>query len=141
MAAGPFAAEATWFHMTYSDRLPIILRTGLIPSCWFGGDTCAVFGLERHDEGPMMRKSDWILEIRSCALAGPAKAWWVPPSSICGLWRGAVAHPVPRASNEGRPRWPRQIDGCDCSLSDLVHEQQALWRTTWSHQASGKEGS
>jgi hypothetical protein len=138
---GPFPSEATWFHMTYPDRLSIILRTGLIPTCWFGGDSCAVFGLERHEEVPLMRKGDWILEIRSCALAGPAKAWWVPLSSIYRLWRGGVAHHVPPATFDDQPHWPRQIHGCDCSLSDIVSEQQALWRSTWSHQVPGEEGS
>jgi hypothetical protein len=132
--AGPFPSEATWFHVTYADRLPIVLRTGLIPSCWFGGDSCAVFGFEGHVEVPLMRQSDWILEIRSYALAGPAKAWWVPPSSIHGLWRGGVAHHVPPATYVFQRRWPRQIDGCDCSLSGIVGEQQALWRSTWSYQ-------
>src|SRR6266542_6251002 len=33
--AGAFPIESTWLHATYADRLPAILRAGLIPSCWW----------------------------------------------------------------------------------------------------------
>lgn len=130
-SSGPYPEVKTWFHATYSGRLNIILRTGLIPSCWWGGDTCGVFGFDRLDELCSARRDDWVLEVRSCALPVDVKAWWVPRSAIRGFWRKGQRQIPPPLIRDVTPLWPREPAGCGCELHELVREQQEIWRRTW----------
>jgi hypothetical protein len=130
--SGPYPAETTWFHATYPDRLPLILRTGLIPSCWWGGDSCAVFGVAAHDGVGVMRQDDPLIEVRSCALPDSPKAWWVPPFAIRGVWLHGKRQPVSPDLFRISIAWPRAPDGCGCELTEMVREEQELWRRTWS---------
>jgi hypothetical protein len=127
-ASGPFPPETNWIHATYPDRLASVLREGLIPSCWWGGDSCAVFGFDRPDEVPMCRRDDWLLEVRSRALPGSVKAWWVPPTAIQRLWRGGQPVSIHEGLMQGVPAGPPIQDGCSCDLAEIVREQQAGWR-------------
>jgi hypothetical protein len=132
LESGPYPAETTWLHATYSDRLPLIARTGLIPSCWWGGDSCAIFGVRRRQDLGLVRRSDPLIEVRSRALHDSAKAWWVPPSAIKGVWRGTRRLRLTTGSPSGSPVWPREPNGCSCELREIVREQQLLWRETWA---------
>lgn len=127
-----FALAKTWWHATYASRLDSVLRFGLLPACWFGGDTCAVFGLDDLGGLPSWRTPDWLIEVHSSALPGPAKAWWVAPGAIRGGWfRGNF---VPRLAllqaSDLEPTAGQQPDGCACVLSDVCREQQNLWRAS-----------
>ena len=122
-------APRIWWHATYASAVPAIMRTGLIPSCWHGGDTCVVFGTDDRFEVASWRREDWVIEIRSAVRMGPDKAWWVPPASIVGAWHGDTFHPrdallraVPAPS----------VDGCSCPLAALCRDQQAHWMRTWN---------
>ena len=131
-SAGPFPAESMWLHATYPNRLLVILHVGLIPSCWWGGDSCAVFGFNSADQVPLSRSGDWLVEIRSCALPGSsAKAWWVPPSAVQRLWHHGCAISIDRAERAAECNQPPKVDGCGCELVDTVREQQEAWRATW----------
>jgi hypothetical protein len=121
---GDYERERTWFHATNEASARSAAVQGLLPSCWVGGDCCCVFG---HDEPDQARRGDWLLEIRSPALPGQLKAWWVPPQAVRGAWhrgrfvdrhelcQGAVALYAPQGS-------------CDCELAALTVEQVARWR-------------
>jgi hypothetical protein len=121
-----------WFHATGEDRVPSIVTTGLIPSCWTNGDSCIVFGLDNLDELPTWRRYDWIIEVRSPAPPGHAKAWWVPPSAITGAWRQGTFTPRDHLPRQAADTAPILADGCDCGLADICREQQQRWRQTLS---------
>jgi hypothetical protein len=130
--AGPFPTESTWLHATYPDRLGAILHVGLIPSCWWGGDSCAVFGFDSAEEIPRCRSGDLLLEVRSCALPGSsAKAWWVPPSAIQRVSHRGRAISITGARQDAAHGQPPSVDGCGCDLVDIVRDQQEAWRATW----------
>lgn len=128
---GPYPESRTWYHATWEPALGAILRVGLIPSCWWGGDSCCVFGYDRPEELPEGRRSGWTLEVSSRALTGQLRAWWVPPSGVRGAWHEGLFW----SRSELRAQFPDPApvtrEGCYCELSELVSEQQRLWRSTW----------
>jgi hypothetical protein len=130
--AGPYPTERTWFHATYSDRLPLIARTGLIPSCWWGGDSCAIFGVDQPRDVSLVRRADPLIEVRSRALDYSVKAWWVPPSAIQGVLLGSERRSLSPERDAGSLVWSHEPDGCGCELREIVREQQQLWRQRWA---------
>ena len=122
---------AIWFHATSREGATSAARWGILPGCWRGHDTCAIFGVESLD-GVHAHHGDWILEIRSRALACQAKAWWVPPRSILGAWheRAFTRAQALRAADASPPA----LRACSCGLSGLVREQIAAWRATIAAQ-------
>jgi hypothetical protein len=127
-------AESTWWHVTYPENLSNVLRTGLAPSCWWGSDGCAVFGIDSRVDVPTWRRDHWVLEIRSRALPDSAKAWWVPPRLILGGWQQDRFYSRTQLLAQERNRERQHIgwfDGCICSLSGVCREQQSAWRATW----------
>jgi hypothetical protein len=116
----------TWWHVTYEHLLPMVAATGLIPSCWHGGDTCAVFGIDSLTAAPSWRSDDWIVEVRSSAPLGPVKAWWVPPGAILGAWQRGRFYQLKRDPGAEPPI----VDGCPCPLSEICREQQRRWLAT-----------
>lgn len=118
-----------WYHATLDSRLHQVCAAGVLPSCWWGGDSCCVFGYDRIEDVPGVRSKGWILEVESAALAGDLKAWWVPPTAIRGAWRGGTFHR--RGDLAGAPSQPPDIgDGCSCDLTELVSSEKARWRQT-----------
>jgi hypothetical protein len=123
------AAARTWWHVTWEPMPAVAARQGLIPSCWRGGDCCVVFG---HDERfePSGLKGDVVIEVRSRALPGQLKALWVPWWCIVGAWRrGRFV-----SAEQLRQEEVELVDptaGCGCGLTEMMREQQALWRSTW----------
>jgi hypothetical protein len=130
---GEFPEPTTWWHVTDLGSLSSVLVIGLVPGCWRGGDTCAVFGIDALADVPRWRRHDPIVEIRSAALPGQVKAWWVPPTAIRGVWRSGTFIPAHQLSDA----YPLQIppsditDGCPCRLTRLSRDQQTAWRATW----------
>jgi hypothetical protein len=134
LAERPFPIRRTWWHVTYSEHLTSVLTTGLIPSCWWGGDTCAVFGTDSPTRVPTWRRDDWVIQIRSHALPDAVKAWWVSACAIQGAWRRGRFYSRTKllAGEHDRRYQHREIrDGCVCTLTDLCREQQSAWRATW----------
>jgi hypothetical protein len=120
---GDYERPRTWFHATNEAAARSAAVQGLLPSCWVGGD-CCVFG---HDETERARRGDWLLEIRSPALPGQLKAWWVPPQAVRGAWhRGRF---VGRNElRQGAVALYAVHGSCDCELAALTVEQVARWR-------------
>lgn len=116
----------TWWHITYEYLLPQVATTGLIPSCWRGGDSCVVFGIDDRTDVPSWRLGDWIVEVRSPAPVGPVKAWWVQPSAIVGGWHRGQFHRLERPHAVPPPN----VDGCPCPLSEICRDQQRRWLAT-----------
>lgn len=84
----------TWYHGTWGNRVASIARYGLLPSCWFGGDCCCVFGFESRLFESYAKYGDWVVEIRSRVVAdADLKAWWVPPTCIVGAWHRERFYP------------------------------------------------
>lgn len=133
LSSGPYQPISTWYHATYDYAFPSIIHTGLIPSCWWDGDMCAVFGYDTRASIPMYRRSGWILELNSPALLGPVKAWWVAPTAITGAWHDGIFYPVHAMLSVVDPTpLPATRHGCSCSLAELTTEQQELWRSSWA---------
>ena len=129
---GPFPEVSTWYHATYENRIGRIIRQGLIPACWRGGDTCCMFGYDTKLEAEL--RSPFIIEVTSPALIGELKAWWVPPTKIDGVWLSDRFLSRDQARAEFALRTPQLRDvpgGCACELSDLCSEQITCWRRTW----------
>jgi len=124
---GPRGGPRRWFHATNAGTAFIAVRQGLVPSCWRGGDCCAVCGYAELDD-VHSHQGPWVLEIVSPALPGQVKAWWVPPSAIQGGWLDGSfttaeemrASAPPDPGDDARP--------CSCGLSKLVAEQIRAWR-------------
>lgn len=134
LADGALPPVTTWWHVTYPDRLASIISAGLVPSCWWGGDGCAVFGMDQLSDAPGWRPDDWVLEIQSPALPGSAKAWWVPARAIVGAWRHGRFHTVdelPRLRPAVQSQFINTPAGCSCPLTKLCGDQQTVWRSTW----------
>lgn len=125
MLAGRRAGYAQWFHATCLDGAIQAAHRGLIPSCWRGGDTCAVFGVDALRD-VHSHHGEWVLKIRSCALPGQLKAWWVPPERIMGAWH-AGEFISSRALRTRPPGPPPAFAGCPCELAGVVAEQIACW--------------
>jgi hypothetical protein len=129
---GEYPPNRTWFHATWERSLGSILRAGLIPSCWWGGDACCVFGYDRREDIPQHRASGWILEFHSRALEDQLKAWWVPVSALRGAWRWDRFWSVDELRRQFTGSAAATTHGCYCELSELSVEQQRLWQTTWT---------
>jgi hypothetical protein len=124
----PAPEEQTWFHATNEYAARAACRQGLIPSCWVGGDSCCVFGYDTRGDIPAYR-GEWVLEIRSHALASQLKAWWVPVNAIRRIWtRGEALLPSAVAARAVRLASPK---GCDCELAGQTKAQIERWRATW----------
>jgi hypothetical protein len=131
MLAGPYPPLQRWFHATYEHVAVAACQQGLIPACWQGGDSCGVFGYDQLQDLPIWRQDPWVLEVRSRALDGPLKAWWVPAHAIRGAWHGGVFYPaVDLRQREAELVEPAGT--CECELVALTGEQITLWRNTWT---------
>jgi hypothetical protein len=120
----------TWYHGTWGNRVASIAQYGLLPSCWFGGDCCCVFGFESQMFESYSKYSDWIVEIRSRVVANAdLKAWWVPPSHIVGAWHERHFYPrqelllLPGRHIDVRLTTPKCSD-------EACHIQYAVWQDT-----------
>lgn len=121
--------EVVWYHATSVDVTQIAAHLGLVPSCWHGGDCCVVFGAANaHDVKPS--RGDALIEICSRAIPGQLRAWWVPRSRIRGAWIGEKFVPTARLRNPSLA-FMDDIRPCGCPLSNIVAEQQQMWRRTW----------
>lgn len=125
--AGPYPAKSVWFHATSDEVAVSAAHYGLIPSCWWGSDSCCVFGCARLDDVPAYRRTAWILEIHSAALDDQLKAWWVPPTAIRGAWHQGLFHDRTDLL-EHMPRLPEINDTCYCDLAQLTSAQIVSWR-------------
>src|SRR5439155_18114734 len=123
---GPYASTRAWYHATYENAVASILAEGLIPSCWWGGDTCCVFGYDTLDEA-RSRGTGWVIEIRSEALDGDLKAWWVPRSRIVGVWHETTFHRTGQAGLTSSQA-PKVSGGCSCDLALICEAEAQLWR-------------
>jgi hypothetical protein len=123
---GDYGAARVWFHATDETAARSAALRGLLPSCWFRGDCCCVFG---HDDREQARRGQWLLEIRSPALPGQLKAWWVPPQAIRGAWHGGTFIPAEELK-EGAIALTDVDGSCDCDLAALTAEQIVLWRAS-----------
>ncbi len=124
---GPYPASRTWYHATSWDAAVSACRYGLLPSCWWGSDTCCVCGYDRPEDLPEYRRRDWILEIHSAALPGQVKCWWVPAYAIQGGWYERSFHQRSDLLT-GSPSIPKVGDGCWCDLSALSAAEIYDWR-------------
>lgn len=130
LQAGPHPSTTVrWLHATSLAVARVAAYRGLVPSCWRGGDACVVFG-EDDRRDVKDRYGDAVIEIRSRALPGQLRAWWVPPTLILGAHHGGRF----LSTTELRATPIELMDDvqpCPCPLSRLVAEQQRLWRDTW----------
>ena len=130
---GGTGAPKTWFHGTSERVARLACRQGIAPGCWIGagGQCCGVLGLESLDSFLERRRHLWIIEIVSPAIDGDVKAWWVPPSSIRGVWQMDRFYPRDEIASACAEPLTAPIHGCECPLSALCIQQQVVWRTTW----------
>ena len=118
-----------WYHVARRPDLPSIVWFGLMPGCWRNGDSCVVFGCDRMTEVPKWRVDDPVVEIESAAPPGQAKALWVAPSAILGVWDGAnFTTAVDLREALPQPARP-EVDGCPCPLAAVCREEQERWLT------------
>lgn len=126
---GPFPPLARWYHATTAEVAARAMVEGLIPSCWRGGDSCAVFGRDSMADLPAWHEDSWLIELESNALRGQVKAWWVPPSHIRGVW-----HRSKRQSIKTDRVPIDDFDGCECELAGLTRNEQSDWRNCILHR-------
>lgn len=119
--AGP---ECIWYHATDEASARSAALQGLVPSCWRGGDCCCIFG---QDERLENARRPWLLEIRSPALPGQLKAWWVPAYAIQGAWHRGQFISVAEL-RQGATALADPAGSCECNLAALTREQVARWR-------------
>jgi hypothetical protein len=132
MLAGPCPSEPTvWLHATSCEVALIAAHQGLIPSCWHGGHGCVVFGCAGPEDAVPPR-GDAVIEIKSRALPGQQRAWWVPWRLIRGAWMHGKFVTAQQLRDRPLLREP-EVRPCACPLSSLVSGQQVLWRSTWVH--------
>lgn len=124
LLAANYPASTTWFHGTSRSAAVSACWQGLIPSCWCGGDSCCVFGVDSLDT--VAPRHDWVLEIHSPALPGQLKAWWVPPHAIRGAWHRGLFTPAETLREMGAPRL--EPSGCSCELAAKTLEEIGVWR-------------
>jgi hypothetical protein len=130
LAGGVNADLRRWYHATRSVNLASIVWYGLAPGCWLGGDSCVVFGIDRRTEVPSWRRGDPVLEIVSAAPASQAKALWVPPHRLVGVWQRSEFVEAEHLRREIAPPARPVLDGCLCPLSEICREQQQIWAAT-----------
>ncbi len=124
---GATPAERRWFHATRREAALSAVHRGLIPSCWRGGDCCAVCG---HDSlrDVHLHQGPWVLEIKSHALAGQLKSWWVPAEAIEGAWhKGTFFSAAELRAHRDVPAIGEAVEPCRCPLRDIVGEQIEIW--------------
>jgi len=119
-----FPAVSVWFHGTNRAAAASAAWQGLVPSCWCGGDNCCVFG-EAH-RAAVAPHHDWVIDIRSAALPGQLKAWWVPPQFIEGAWNEGHFYGPDDLRAMGGPLL-RPV-GCRCELAGATATQLKDWR-------------
>jgi hypothetical protein len=116
-----------WLHATTEAVVRRAVFEGLTPSCWRGGDCCAVCGRDRPED-VHLHEPDWLAEVESDALAGELKSWWVPASAIRGAWHNQEFF-TREALREGQePPKPSGGCQCHCELRELCSEQYEAWR-------------
>ncbi len=124
-------AVRTWYHGTWANHVASIAQLGLVPSCWFGGVCCCVFGFDTSDFTLYQKYGDWMVEVKSRVDAGTdAKAWWVPPQRIVGAWhKGQFYTRESLLTVPGNPILGRLWRiGC---FDKLCRRQYEIWRTTY----------
>jgi hypothetical protein len=104
----------------------------IMPSCSWGGDSCAIFGVDQPRDMSLVRRADPLIEVRSRALDNSVKVWWVPPSAIQGVWLGSERRSLSPERDAGSLVWSHEPDGCGCELTEIVREQQQLWLQRWA---------
>jgi hypothetical protein len=90
-----------------------------------------VLGLDSLEAFLQRRRHLWILEVESPALDGDIKAWWVPPKAIRGAWRRDRFYSRNELAPITADAGMESVAGCDCPLSPICRQQQAVWRDTW----------
>lgn len=125
---GNIPARRTWYHATWEERVGAIARWGLLPSCWFGGDCCCVFGYDTSEGAAASLPNRWIIEVQSRVEADTdLKAWWVPPWCISGAWH--QGHFSSRETLLRFPVWDVTARlGQFCCSDGLCVAQYELWR-------------
>lgn len=128
LCADNLPPQLTWYHRTRAENVASIVRLGLIPSCWFGGDCCCVFGVDTLGFAVATDPEEWVIEIRSRAEPGTdLKAWWVPPNRIEGAWHlGHFVSPASLLSIPGRDITQRL--GKLCCSDGLCTVQFHTWQ-------------
>jgi hypothetical protein len=124
LLAANYPAPATWFHGTTREAAISACWQGLVPSCWWNGDSCCVFGVDSL--GMVGPHHDWVLEIHSPATPGQLKAWWVPPHAIRGAWHSGLFAPAAMLREMGSPLL--RPTGCSCELAAKTAEEIGEWR-------------
>lgn len=125
-------AVRTWYHGTWTNRVASIARLGLLPSCWFGGQCCCVFGFDALDSIPYHKYGDWIIEIRSRVDPEThAKAWWVPSQWIIGAWNKGQFYIPERLFAIPGDTIPPGLGQLGCS-DKLCARQYEIWCATYS---------
>ncbi len=128
---GDYPKPRVWYHATLQAHVPSICQFGLVPSCWYGGDSCCIFGADERWEAAA-RGTGWVIEIESASSVGQLKAWWVPAGALRGAWHQDHFY-ARRELALGAARPPPVGDGCQCDLSALVKEEIRRWRMSWGH--------
>ncbi|MGH2904053.1 MAG: hypothetical protein ACRDK7_10780 [Solirubrobacteraceae bacterium] len=115
-------------HATSIDGAIAAACGGLTPSCWRGGDGCVVFGSNApRDIYPA--RGPALMQVRSRAIAGQLRAWWVPRAQVRGAWiDGKFVNVEALRTLADCPL--ADVTPCSCPLAGLVLEQQELWRRT-----------
>ena len=135
---GQTPATRTWFHGTSENIAQLACVQGIAPGCWIGdgSGSCSVMGYDEQSDFLGRRGHLWIVEIVGPALDGDLKAWWVPPHDVRGVWHVDSFLPRDEITGAFRGRLSEPRMGCGCPLSDICHQQQALWRGTWARRRS-----
>jgi len=137
---GPRPTTAsTWVHATSIDGAIAAACEGLIPSCWRGGDGCVVFGSSALEDVHPAR-GPALVQVRSRAIAGQLRAWWVPRAQVRGAWIDGKFVGV-QALRATAHRRLADVTPCSCPLADLVREQQELWQRTLTSGARPTGGA
>lgn len=131
--AGNAPNVCTWYHGTWGDRVGSIARLGLLPSCWFGGNNCCVFGFDHIHFRQYDKYGDWVVELRSrVEIDTELKAWWIPPDHVLGAWHKGSFHPrddlISLASRDISGRL-----GTFCCSDGLCAAQFGIWEEAVLH--------
>jgi hypothetical protein len=131
---GPLPAIRKWFHGTSERVARLACIQGIVPGGWIqaGGQCCGILGYDSLNEFLDRRNHLWIIEIFGPALDGDVKAWWVPPSSIQGVWHGETFIPRELMAAQHDEVAAEFRCGCNCNLKEICVQQRAVWQATWA---------